>query len=162
MTGMTLEPGVSRALARERARRVSALRVSLGFCLPADRTLGIPATARIAFHLTDTSAPLALDFAPNSLGRIESCDVNGFPADPVIRNEHVELPARALRAGQNIVQLRFLAGDGPLNRRDDHLYTIFVPARAREAFPCCLRGRDPSLRCATFRMTEYADEAFDG
>src|SRR5438477_389070 len=26
--------------------------------------------------------------------------------------------------------------NGPLNRNDDFLYTIFVPARAHEAFPC--------------------------
>src|SRR6185369_9979841 len=30
----------------------------------------------------------------------------------------------------------FEAGDAPLNRNDDFLYTILVPARAHEAFPC--------------------------
>ena len=46
------------------------------------------------------------------------------------------LPASALGPGNNIVVIDFDAGDGPLNRNDDFLYTIFVPARAHEAFPC--------------------------
>ncbi|NIP82940.1 MAG: hypothetical protein GWM90_28425, partial [Gemmatimonadetes bacterium] len=31
--------------------------------------------------------------------------------------------------------LRFTAGDGPLNRRDEFLYTLFVPDRAHEVLP---------------------------
>ena len=29
-----------------------------------------------------------------------------------------------------------VSSDLPLNRRDDYLYTLFVPVRAHEAFPC--------------------------
>ena len=39
-------------------------------------------------------------------------------------------------AGSNVATIDFVAGDAPLNRSDDFLYTIFVPARAHEAFPC--------------------------
>ena len=46
------------------------------------------------------------------------------------------LPASALREGPNVVTLEFVAGNASLNRNDDFLYTIFVPARAHEAFPC--------------------------
>jgi aminopeptidase N len=47
----------------------------------------------------------------------------------------VVVPAEALVRGDNQVAVEFVAGDGPLNRRDEFLYTLFVPARAHEAFP---------------------------
>jgi aminopeptidase N len=48
----------------------------------------------------------------------------------------VVIPESALRKGPNRITIAFDAGDAPLNRGDDFLYTIFVPARAHEAFPC--------------------------
>ena len=62
---------------------------------------------------------------------------------PVPQLEHIEAiekrlwgAADTLRAGENTIVIRFEAGDASLNRRDDLLYSLFVPARAREAFPC--------------------------
>src|SRR5215475_14963374 len=55
---------------------------------------------------------------------------------PRVASGHLELPVGALHAGDNRVDIEFDAGDAPLNRNDDFLYTIFVPARAHEAFPC--------------------------
>ncbi len=49
---------------------------------------------------------------------------------------HLVLPAECLVDGANTIDVAFTAGSGPLNRRSDHLYTIFVPARAHEALPC--------------------------
>ena len=46
------------------------------------------------------------------------------------------MPADALVVGVNHVTIEFTAGDVPLNRQGDFLYTLFVPARAHEAFPC--------------------------
>ena len=46
------------------------------------------------------------------------------------------MPTEALQAGENSLTLDFNAGDAPLNRNDDFLYTLFVPARAHLAFPC--------------------------
>ena len=42
-----------------------------------------------------------------------------------------------------------VAGDQPLNRQDDFLYTLFVPARASATFPCF---DQPDLK-ATWRLT---------
>ncbi|MBW6493788.1 MAG: hypothetical protein K0B16_04405 [Burkholderiaceae bacterium] len=43
------------------------------------------------------------------------------------------------------MRIDFTAGDAPLNRSDDLLYTLFVPAHARQALPCFdqpdLKGR---------------------
>jgi aminopeptidase N len=136
MREMTLEAGVSLALARERARRISDLRVSIRLSLPADRSAPIPGIASIAFSLADAALPLVLDFAPNANGRLDSIEVNGIGVDSSVRLEHIVCPSFTLRTGPNEIRLRFVAGDAPLNRRDDLLYTIFVPARAREAFPC--------------------------
>ncbi len=44
-------------------------------------------------------------------------------------------PARSSRATTSI-EIDFVAGDDSLNRNDDYLYTLFVPARASLAFPC--------------------------
>src|SRR5262249_35561503 len=60
--------------------------------------------------------------------------VNGKTASAALRDGHIVL--EALREGENRVAIDFDAGDAPLNRNDDYLYTIFVPARAHEAFPC--------------------------
>ena len=46
------------------------------------------------------------------------------------------VPAEATRAGENTIAIEFTAGDEALNRNDDFLYTLFVPARAHLTFPC--------------------------
>jgi aminopeptidase N len=55
------------------------------------------------------------------------------------------IPAARLRRGENTVRIDFRAGDAPLNRSDDLLYTWFVPANARRSIPCFdqpdLKGR---------------------
>ena len=142
--GGSLAPdaGVSQTLARERAARVSDLQYDLSFTIPSDRQAAIPARASIAFTLKDPAAPLVLDFKPASLRKAEAA---GRPIDVGQTNGHIVVPAAALRAGPNVLLFEFDAGDAPLNRNDDFLYTIFVPARAHEAFPCFdqpdLKGR---------------------
>src|SRR5205823_101520 len=79
--------------------------------------------------------PLALDFEPNGAGSVRRVQVQGGSVAPVVRDGHLLLSDR-LREGMNRVTIEFDAGDAPLNRNDDYLYTIFVPARAHEAFPC--------------------------
>ena len=46
------------------------------------------------------------------------------------------MPAGQTRTGSNEVDIEFLSGDEALNRDDEFLYTLFVPARAQLAFPC--------------------------
>jgi aminopeptidase N len=62
--------------------------------------------------------------------------VGGVPVVPVYANDHIVIAADATRAGVNVVEVEFVAGDEALNRNDDFLYTLFVPARAHFAFPC--------------------------
>ena len=49
--------------------------------------------------------------------------------------QHLAIPASALVDGENNVEIEFLAGEAPLNRQDDFLYSLFVPARASLAMP---------------------------
>ena len=46
------------------------------------------------------------------------------------------------------MEIDFFAGDGSLNRQQEYLYTLFVPDRARFAFPCF---DQPDLK-ARFRL----------
>ena len=128
--------GVTDTLARERVTRVSDLRYDLAFTIPAARQQPVGGRAVITFTLADATAPLVLDFRPDRAGLLKSVEVDDVKIDVRQVNGHVIVPPTALRAGANRIALDFDAGDVPLNRSDDFLYTIFVPARAHQAFPC--------------------------
>ena len=137
-------PGVSRELAEERAQRVSELRYDLFMSIPADPAEPITGTNVIRFRLSQAESALVLDFDPDATAGL-TIDANDVPA-PVSRvNGHLLLPASFLRRGDNSLRISFQAGNAPLNRNPDFLYTLFVPARARQAFPCFdqpdLKGR---------------------
>jgi aminopeptidase N len=54
---------------------------------------------------------------------------------PEVLQQHISIPADALTVGKNVVEFEFIAGDAPLNRSDDFLYALFVPARASQTMP---------------------------
>ncbi len=149
MPVVTPDPGISRQLARERASRVSNVAYELRVSVPRDREMSLDSALAITFTLADARTPLALDFAPNKAGRLMSCTANGQPVNANIEQGHIVLPSGGLVHGANRIELLFHAGSGPLSRREDHLYSIFVPARAHEAFPCF---DQPDLR-ARFTLT---------
>lgn len=128
-------PGVPLPLAEARARRLSEIRYDLHFDIPDQPTEPIKGRAVIRFTLAGALAPLALDFAPGA-ERVTGASVGGHAVALRAVNEHLVMPASALRAGENEVTIAFLAGDGSLNRTADFMYTLFVPARARLAVPC--------------------------
>jgi aminopeptidase N len=51
-------------------------------------------------------------------------------------NDHIVLAPESLAPGENVVEIVFRAGDAPLNRNPEFLYSLFVPARAHLTFPC--------------------------
>jgi aminopeptidase N len=130
------ERGVSDGLARDRASRVSALQYDLAIDIPAEPEADVTGRVTISFSLSDASAPLALDFAPDRPAAVHTVEAGNRRVEARPVNGHIVLPAGRLRAGDNTVAIEFVAGRGPLNRHDDFLYTIFVPSRAHEAFPC--------------------------
>src|SRR3954470_3037623 len=127
------EAGVPLSLAEERAQRVRDLRYTLHFAIPADARMPIKADVTVRFTLTDARRPLALDFAAEGPVRGES---QGRSIDIVAASEHLLIKSADLREGENEFRIWFTAGDAALNRNPDFMYTLFVPARARLAFPC--------------------------
>jgi aminopeptidase N len=128
-----VDAGVPLTLAGARAARVSRLRYDLRFIVPEAVGRPVSGTATLRFELSDPSGPLALDFAGPALRSVQA---QGRIIEAGVENEHVVLPPSALRRGENEIRLSFDASDLALNRNPDFMYTLFVPARARLAFPC--------------------------
>jgi aminopeptidase N len=126
-------PGVPLTLAQERARRISDLRYELHFSLPADPAVPVAGRVTLRFTLTDASRPLVLDFSPSGA---RGTTAGGKRIELSAVPDHVIVPARDLREGPNEVAIEFEADSASLNRNPEFLYTLFVPARARLAFPC--------------------------
>jgi aminopeptidase N len=130
-----IAPGVPLTLAKERAARIRDVRYDLRFSIPDTMTAPVTGSVTIHFTLSDASRPVVLDFAGNP-DRVHDVHVSAKPIAVDVRNEHIVIPASALRKGANAVTLSFDASDLALNRNPEFMYTLFVPARARLAFPC--------------------------
>ncbi len=133
--------GIPRELARERAARVSNVRYRINFELVphAATTKG---REELRFDLR-TPGPLLLDYRD---GELISISLNGTPLSTALDNGHIDLPASALRQGENAIDAEFVSNVAPAGKplihfddRDDgaeYIYTLFVPMDASMAFPC--------------------------
>ena len=129
-------PGIPLTLAEDRAARVSGLRYEVAFRIPDRRSDPITGRLAASLALSDASRALAFDFAQPA-GHVTHVAVNGRTVDgaaPI--NGHIVIAPRFLVRGANAIEFEFVAGDEPLNRGDDFMYTLFVPARASLAMPC--------------------------
>lgn len=153
---VSVEPGVSRALAKERKGRIHKLTYDLMFDVPEGKSLPINAKEIVRFNLSNNESSLVLDFnAPE--GSVSSLLINGQSIEsPSIVNEHMLLPSSLLEVGDNEIEIVFIAGDLSLNRNVDFLYTLFVPDRASTAFPCF---DQPDLK-AKFKLELVAPTAW--
>ena len=128
------EPGVPEALARQRSATITDLRYSITFTIPSDRATPVQGRSVARFRLT-APGRVVLDFAQPRARVLRV--VTSFGTTPFTQqNGHLIIPPEFTRAGANEVDVEFTAGDEALNRNDEFLYTLFVPARARLAFPC--------------------------
>jgi aminopeptidase N len=127
--------GIPLGLARDRAARVSNLRYDVRFQIPAPRAEPVRGSLTARFTLSDAGRALSFDFAqpPGQVGAVRA---NHTAVEPVIANGHIVIPSGGLIAGENQIDIEFVAGDAALNRNDDFLYALFVPARASSALPC--------------------------
>nr|WP_081867588.1 M1 family aminopeptidase [Hymenobacter sp. IS2118] len=126
--------GVSEALAVARKKNISRVAYDLSLTIPAQKTESIAVVEQVAFTLRDHQQPVQLDFkAPSQ--NLQSLTVNGQAVAIDHRNEHLVLPAAALKPGRNMAEIRLTAGEQSLNRNADYLYTLLVPDRARTVFP---------------------------
>ena len=127
-------PGVSLGLAEYRAAAVSDIHYRLRFLIPEEQQADIGGFVSVSFTLNDKSQPLQLDFRESD-DKVKRVSSNGEPADFRFENEHIIIPTADLVIGQNTVEVEFTAGSSSLNRNPEYLYTLFVPDRARTAFP---------------------------
>jgi len=129
-----VDSGVSEALAAERRAAIHELRYDLQFAVPEQRKE--PVRGRVSARFT-LKAPhrIVLDFAQTP-DRVTRVAINGRETPARVVNGHLVIPAAQTRTGSNEVDVEFLSGDEALNRDDEFLYTLFVPARAQLAFPC--------------------------
>ena len=132
--------GVSRELARERARLVSNLRYEYRVTL--DKKRDMTGDAVIRFDLKEKPASLALDYRD---GKVEALQVNRNPLKASIDAGHINLPGAPLKLGPNTVELHFTSGVAEANRAitrfvdsqdgNEYQYSLFVPMDAQQAFP---------------------------
>src|SRR5688572_4859321 len=126
--------GISEALARERAASISGLRYELSFIVPDDVAAPVQGRAVLRFTLRRPQA-VVIDFAPPR-DQIRSVRAGGATVRFSAADGHLTIPADVTRRGENEIAIDFAAGNEPLNRDREFLYTLFVPARAHRAFPC--------------------------
>lgn len=139
--------GVPETLATERAAGIRSLRYELAFWIPDGRAEPLRGEETIRFEVREPQQ-VVLDFAQKR-DNVLSVEVAGKAVAFGFVNGHIVIPASAIRAGENAVRISFLAGNESLNRNDDFLYALFVPARAHYAFPCF---DQPSLK-ARYSLT---------
>lgn len=142
--------GIPRELARQRAAQLSDIRYHLRFTL-APHTSSASGHEDLHFR-SNSSVSVFLDFRE---GTAANLTVNGVSVPANIENGHIELPASAIRSGENTATMDFTAPVATAARaitrfedKDDnteYLYTLFVPMDAEMAFPCFdqpdLKGR---------------------
>jgi aminopeptidase N len=147
-------PGVSEALARERAAAMSDLSYELSFTIPADRQAPVRGRSVARFAL-ESPRRVVFDFAQPA-DRLVAVRVGSRALPPTVHDGHILIPAEMTKAGVNQIEFEFTAGDDALNRNDEFLYTLFVPARARLTFPCF---DQPDLK-ARYRLTLITPEGW--
>ena len=127
-------PGVSWTLARYRSATISDLRYEIRFSIPDSLTQPIRGHEVVRFRLSDASEPLVFDFEQPD-GNVLSVRVDDQDVAYEMVNGHLVVPPEVLTGGEMAAEIEFIAGESSLNRNADYLYTLFVPDRARFAFP---------------------------
>ena len=123
--------GVSIELAQDRAETISNVHYDLNFSIPSDVSEPVRGIAGVSFILTQ-AGNVVFDFA-QSQNHVLSVRTNGGQAEYVVKDEHITIGN--VPAGHASVEIEFVSGDQSLNRQADFMYTLFVPDRARFAFP---------------------------
>jgi aminopeptidase N len=88
----------------------------------------------LSFNLLSVEKDVLLDFK-EAEDKLKAILINGKSQEIIYKNEHIILPREMLQVGYNKVEINFMAGESSLNRKEEFLYTLFVPDRARTAFP---------------------------
>lgn len=142
----SIEAGISRELARWRASQYGDVRYALDLRIDAPVTR-VEGTVEIGLVLRGKPVDLVLDWRPPPGARLAHVEANGVAIDrPRLVREHLVIPARHVRSGENTVRLRVespiaTAGTAVTLYRDredgsEYVYSLLVPADASAVFPC--------------------------
>jgi aminopeptidase N len=146
--------GVDRELADFRKGQLTDLRYDLSFNIPRDRNKDVKGDVTISFYEA-FGAPVVIDFKGKT-SQVLSVKVNGKKCnDYIFKNEHIVIPSERINKGDNRVSISFVAGNSSLNRKDEFLYTLLVPDRARTLFPCF---DQPNLKAEYSLKLEVPDD----
>jgi aminopeptidase N len=129
------EIGIALGLAQDRAARISDLRYAVALRIPADKAAPIEGEITATFALASAGAPVAFDFDQPAT-HVHGVSAGGHAVTARFDRGHLVIPGAALVVGANRIEIGFVAGDEPLHRGADFLYSLFVPARASHALPC--------------------------
>ena len=127
-------PGVSLELAQFRKEHFSNVRYNLFFSIPESRDEAIRGKVELSLRL-DEKQPLIIDFCGEP-EQVTSVTLNGGDIPYEVKDEHIVIASDWVAVGENRVAIAFTPADQSLNRRDEFLYTLLVPDRARTVFPC--------------------------
>lgn len=128
------EAGVSKTLAAFRKTSYEDVHYKLIFQLPGSRNETVAGEVILSFFLSG-EIPVIIDFRADSV-QIKELTVNNRTVPYVFEKEHILIDPKYVRKGANAVFISFDVPDQSLNRRDDYMYTLLVPDRARTLFPC--------------------------
>jgi aminopeptidase N len=132
---LTLEKGISFELAKYRKQQISDVLYNLHFKIPKEKEHPIAAILEINFKVRDFKNDVFLDFNEATL-KLKSIKINGKKAAMKHQKEHLIIDKTKLTLGENVLEIRFDAGETSLNRNEEFLYTLLVPDRASTLFPC--------------------------
>lgn len=140
-----LDEGVSWELAQFRKQMYKDLTYSIFLSIPEDKSQDIEGEEVVGLCL-DAPRDIILDFRESAkkLHKVyvertkDQYGKSNFKEckNWLFINEHIVIPKKYTHKGYNRVKIEFTAGNQSINRRDGYVYTLFVPDRARTAFPC--------------------------
>lgn len=129
------EKGVPLQLAEQRKAAISNVHYRLYFSIPAVKEEPVKGKVEISFTAKSSQKPVVLDFKQDS-GTVTNIIVNGHEEKVHHEKEHIIISTEHLTTGTNKIAINFTAGNAALNRNNDYMYALFVPEKARTAFPC--------------------------
>ncbi len=122
------QEGVSIFLAEERVENISDVRYELFFDIPQEKNTSISGKATLTFELASENN-IVIDYMYGD-------NITDVSLPYSFENEHIIIDKSYMTKGENSITITFNVSDHSLNRRDDFLYTLLVPDRARTLFPC--------------------------
>ena len=124
-----LDEGISRELAQWRKATIDSVEYTLLFDLVANRGV-----AAVGFTL-EKPQDIIIDFRRTELVTGVRMFDSNESVEYSLCNEHIVIPESETRCGRQGFSIDFNVDNQSLNRREEFLYTLLVPERARTLFP---------------------------